>query len=249
MMLRSKNDSMARYEPNSTTIASGGGRIRNQTMTASAAMSRPTLSAAHASPNARLRVTDGGSGTEAWWRWMRGSSRSPACSAASRSRLAADRRRRARHRACAGCVSRSSPSRSSVSRRAPVAVQPGAPRMAATSASSSGRRAASSSSVGNDRGPLGRHLGDPGLQGRDGLRWRRDLVEAGEPERVVPRLADRAGARVFRSGGSPLAGEPVARVETPEAAVAMTQPSSSLMMIGVQSKSAPGPTDRPSPRA
>ena len=45
-------------------------------MTASAAMSSPTLSAAHASPNARRFATDGGSGTAAWWRWIRGSSRS-----------------------------------------------------------------------------------------------------------------------------------------------------------------------------
>ena len=75
MMLRSKNDSMARYEPSSTTIAIGGGRILNQTMTASAAMRMPTLRAAQASPNARLRVTEGGSGSDAWWRWMRGSSR------------------------------------------------------------------------------------------------------------------------------------------------------------------------------
>ena len=58
MTLRSKNDSIARYEPTSTTIARPGGRIRNQTTTARTAIRSPTLTAAHASPNARRRATE-----------------------------------------------------------------------------------------------------------------------------------------------------------------------------------------------
>ena len=68
---------------------------------------------------------------------------------------------------------------------------------------------------------VGRELRDPGLEDRDRLRRRRDLVQAGEPERVVPRLADGARPGELRAGRGALAGEPVARVETPQAAVAV----------------------------
>src|SRR3990172_2974952 len=50
---------------------------------------------------------------------------------------------------------------------------------------------------------------------------RRDLRQAEEAEWIVPRLSDRPGAGVLRSGRSALAGQTVARVETPQAAVAV----------------------------
>ena len=60
-----------------------------------------------------------------------------------------------------------------------------------------------------------------GSRTADGLRRRRDLDEPGEAERVVPRLADGPGPGVLRPGRRPLAGEPVAGVEAPQAAVAV----------------------------
>ena len=72
-----------------------------------------------------------------------------------------------------------------------------------------------------DRLPLRGQLGDPSLEGRHRLGRRGDLVETGEAERVMPRLADGAGARVLRAGGRSFARKPVAGVETPEAVVAV----------------------------
>ena len=74
-MSRRKNASIPRYEPNSTTIARTGGMTLNQTMTASATTRSPTLKAAQASARRRRCASTGGSGSDAWRRCDRGSSR------------------------------------------------------------------------------------------------------------------------------------------------------------------------------
>ena len=124
--LRSKNDSIARYEPNSTTIATAGGRIRNQTMTASAAIEQPDAErrprlaerpAARDATAARARTRGGGG--------ARGSSSSPARRAASRSLAGRDRRAELDLLRSQAAASRASPSWSSSGPRRAIVVEAG----------------------------------------------------------------------------------------------------------------------------
>ena len=189
-------------------------------MTASAAMSSPTLRAAHASPNARRSATDGGSGTAAWRRWMRGSSSFPARRSASLL-IPAEIALPSSTSWVRNDVRRASPSRSSrvVARRrwsTPAAV-----RTAAISASSFGSRTDRRCGLGGDLVVRRCQLREACLEDRDRLRGRSDLLETGEAERVVPRLAHRAGPGVLRPGRRAFAGEPVACIEPPQAAIAI----------------------------
>ena len=223
MTWRLKNDSIARYDPTSTTIARPGGRIRNQTTTARAAIEeadarrRPTPRR-----SARRRATDGRLG-------LRGvaevESRIVEVAGPQGGQSLARRRRwpcrapppgRCRagepllaglelERACrpivveAGGTAHGGRS----PRRALGARPPGRPprrRPLPASAVSSAIRA-SRTGIACDGGAT--------------------LPRPGEPERVVPRLADRARPGVLRARRGSLAGEPVARVEAPQAAIAI----------------------------
>ena len=62
-------------------------------------------------------------------------------------------------------------------------------------------------------------LGALAFEKRQDLGRRGDLVEAGEPERVVPRLADRAVAVEHRAGGCVLAPQLVSREQAPQPSV------------------------------
>ena len=103
----------------------------------------------------------------------------------------------------------------------------------------------------DDRGvPFGGQLDDPGLEDADPLRRRRHLLQAGEPERVVPGLADRTRSscisvrpgRARRRTGRPCR-DPTAR--------GSRRPSRRRRRSGWASSgcSVPGPTATPSPRA
>ena len=71
--------------------------------------------------------------------------------------------------------------------------------------------------LGNDVLPGGRQLRDPCLEDRDGLRRRRGLAKAREPERIVPRLADGPVRVYFGPAGarSPANRSPVSRPHRP----------------------------------
>ena len=84
-----------------------------------------------------------------------------------------------------------------------------------------GQRAASVSASLRTASAPPRGLARSAAQDRRSPGRRGDLREAGEPERVRPRLADRPGPGVLRAGRGPLAREPVAGVEAPQPAVAV----------------------------
>ena len=188
------------------------------------AIRSPTLSAAHASPSARRRTataaparTRGGGAPRGSSEHARLAGRRPGAVPAAMARRQLDDpgpERREPRLVLARARSPGGPRRSASS--------PAAPRSAATSASRTGsgaraprrpRRRTSSRSV--------LQLADARLEHGRRLRRRRHLDEPGEPERVGPRLADGPGPGVLRPGRRPLAGEPVAGVEAPEAAVAV----------------------------